>query len=113
MDVPKQNALIWGYFQNVLKSLRSKDVRGWILSLKNSSYKSLKRSLKPIDSLLESNVSAKPCFYMQVQRRKKVRPRDGLKEGLAPRLPNKPLFYYKHYAETNAFVPKIDERYEL
>ena len=50
---------------------------------------------------------------MQVQRRKKVRPRDGLKEGLAPRLPNKPLFYYKHYAETNAFVPKIDERYEL
>ena len=51
----------------------------------------------PLDSLLESNVSARPCFCLRAQHRKKARrrarPRDGLKAGLAPRLPNIPLFY--------------------
>ena len=44
-----------------------------------------------------------PGFCLRARRCKKAlchaRPRDSLKQGLVARLPNKPLFYYKHYDE--------------
>ena len=55
----------------------------------------------PQHSLLQKNVSARPGFCLRTRRPKKARhhacARDSLKPGLAPRLPNKALFYYKHY----------------
>jgi hypothetical protein len=54
-----------------------------------------------------------PGFRLRAWRRKIVqrhaRPRDSLKQGPALTLPNKSLFYYKHYAiEEGILEPKTD-----
>ena len=47
------------------------------------------------------------CARGVVRKRGVMRARDSLKPGLVPRLPNKALFYYKHYDVYNESLDRL------